>query len=537
MLNFPLWKSLTILSVCVLGFLFALPNALKPEDRGWLPGMFSNTVNLGLDLQGGAHLLFEVQIQDVYDQRMKNLSGELRDAFRKARIGYTGGIRVVGDKVPVNIRDEAQVDEALRIARDLAQPVGQTAIGFGGSPDIDVKRADGTRIEVRLTEEARDYLKKDTVAKSIEVVRRRIDELGTREPVIQRQGDDRIIVEVPGESDPARIKELVSKTARLTFHAEDLSVSVDEAVNGRVPPNAILLPMTEPRHPSGMILLEDRAILSGEQITNASSGTDQNGAPAVNFTLNAAGARIFGDWSSDNIGRVFAIVLDDKVISAPYIRSAILGGSGQISGGFASLQEAEDLAVLLRAGALPADLHSVEERSVGPDLGADSVAAGEIASVIGVSAVVIFMIASYGLFGSFAVVALFVNLTLVIGLLSMLGATLTLPGIAGIALTLGMAVDANVLIFERMREEVRSGKSPLNAMETGYQKAMSTIFDANITTFIAAAVLFVIGSGPVKGFAVTLGIGIVTSVFTAVSVTRLMVAHWYRWRRPSRLPI
>ena len=537
MLNFPLWKSLSIIAVCVLGFFFALPNALDPEDRGWLPGMFSRTVNLGLDLQGGVHLLFGVNMEEVFDQRLKNLSGDVRQSLRAERIGYTGGIRVVGDAVRVTLREPGDLQRARTLIEEQGQPIGQSEFGFGGVQELDIETIEGSRLLVRLTDEAKEHFRRDTLQKSIEVVRRRIDELGTREPVIQRQGDNRIIVQVPGESDPKRIKDLISKTAKLTFHAEDASVNIEDAVRGRKPPGTILLPMAEPRDATGQILLEDRAILTGEQITRATSGTDETGAPAVNFTLNSSGARKFGDWSADNVGRVFAIVLDGQVITAPYIRQPIYGGSGQISGGFASLQEAEDLAVLLRAGALPASLVVEQESSVGPDLGADSIAAGELASIVGVTAVVVFMILAYGQFGFFAVIALIVNLTLVIGALSMLGATLTLPGIAGIALTLGMAVDANVLIFERMREEVRAGKSPLNAMETGYQKAMSTIFDANITTFIAAAILFFVGSGPVKGFAVTLAIGIVTSVFTAVSVTRLMVAHWYRWLRPSKLPI
>ena len=538
MLNFPLWKSSLIIGVCLFGILCAIPNALAPDQRGWLPALFQRTVNLGLDLQGGAHLLFEVKVDEVFDQRLQNLTGEIRDQFRAERIGYSGGIRVVGDMVRVTIRDPGQVDEARRIVRDLAEPTGG-AIGFGGgTPDIELQTVDGNRFEIRLTDTAKQQLQTTVLSQAIEVVRRRIDELGTREPVIQRQGDDRIIVQVPGESDPQKIKELVSKTARLTFHKEDTSVSIGEALAGRVPPQSQLLPMKpDAGDPRTHIVLEKRAILTGDQIINASQSTDQVGAPAVAFRLNGQGARRFGDFSSDNIGRVFAIVLDGEVISAPVIRGAILTGEGQISGGFASFQEAEDLAVLLRAGALPASLTVIQERSVGAELGADSIAAGEFASIIGVSAVILFMLAAYGLFGGFAVVALVINLTLVVGALSLLGATLTLPGIAGIALTLGMAVDANVLVFERMREEIRAGKSALNAIETGYQKAMSTILDANITTLIAASILFFLGSGPVRGFAVTLAIGIVTSVFTAVSVTRLMVAYWYRWRRPAKLPI
>lgn len=369
---------------------------------------------------------------------------------------------------------------------------------------------------------------------SIEIVRRRIDELGTTEPVIQQQGTDRILVQVPGLDDPQRLKELLGQTAKMNFRLVSNAMSGQQALASRTVPSGteILYTADEPRAP---VLVERRIMVGGDRLVDAQPGFDQrNGQPVVNFRFDSSGARQFGEVTRNNVGRPFAIVLDDKVISAPRINEPIMGGSGQISGSF-TVQAANDLAILLRAGALPAPLNVLEERTVGPGLGADSIRAGEIAAVIGSVAVVVFMIASYGFFGLLANIALFLNVAMIFAALSILQATLTLPGIAGIVLTIGMAVDANVLIYERIREEIAAGKGPIPAIEAGYNRALSSILDANITTLISAAILFQMGSGPVRGFAVTLGIGIITSVFTAFTVNRLMVSVWLRRRRPKTL--
>jgi preprotein translocase subunit SecD len=538
MLHFKAWKTTLILGVCLLGILFALPNALPSDARKDLPGFLPNkTINLGLDLRGGSHLLFQVQMDEVFQQRLQNVEASIREKFRSKHIGYIG-LRTMPGQVVVRVRDPADMDQALKLVRDLAQPISGGSIGLGGKPDIDVRQGSNNQITVKLTPDEMTNLRTSTVAQSIEVVRRRVDESGTKEASVQRQGNDRIIVDVPGVGNPDDIKRLISQTARLTFQAVDDSVSVQQAQEGRIPPTDELLPYLNPEKAGRQYeVVQKRVVLSGEDLKSARTSQDESGLPAVAFTMNPRGARVFADYSTKNVGKRFAIILDNKVISAPVIRTPIIGGSGEISGGFANFQEANELAVLLRAGALPASLQVVQERTVGPSLGKDSIDSGVTASIIGVTAVFLFMLLCYGLFGFFANIAMLVNLTLLVGIMTFLGATLTLPGIAGIALTLGMAVDANVLIFERMREEMKNGKSALSSMESGYQKAMATITDANLTTLIAALVMFFLGAGPVKGFAVTLAIGIFTSVFTAVSLSRLIIAFWYRTLRPKRLPI
>ena len=376
---------------------------------------------------------------------------------------------------------------------------------------------------------------RQAVDQSIQIIERRVNELGTVEPLIQREGTDRILVQVPGLQDPTRLKQLLGKTAKLDFHMVDTSVPAQQAVQGHVPPeDEILYSTSEPKIP---YLIEKRVLVSGADLTDAQPGFDpRTSEPIVSFRFNTSGARKFAQVTQENVGKPFAIVLDNQVISAPVIREPILGGSGQISGSF-TVQSANDLAILLRAGALPAPLTIIEERTVGPGLGADSIAQGKISSYVGAAMVVLFMFATYGLFGLFANIAVAINVAMIFGVLSMLNATLTLPGIAGIVLTVGIAVDSNVLIYERIREEVRGGRTPINAIDAGFSRALATILDSNITTFIAAAVLFYIGTGPVRGFAVTLGIGIITTVFTAFTLTRLIVAYWVRWRRPQRVPI
>ncbi|MGY8986586.1 MAG: protein translocase subunit SecD, partial [Sphingomonadales bacterium] len=397
----------------------------------------------------------------------------------------------------------------------------------------DVDGGDEGSVTVTLTEAGILERRQNAVQQSIEIVRRRVDEMGTREPTIQRQGVDRILVQVPGLQDSSELRDMLNTTAKLTFHMVDETTSRDDIARGRVSPGSRILPMTDG---GGQMAIRRRAIVSGENLVDSQPSFDQNGSPSVGFRFDIAGAKKFGEITRQNSGRLFAIVLDEEIISAPRIKEPILGGSGQIVGGF-TVEAANNLSILLRAGALPAPLTILEERSVGPDLGADSVAAGKTASIIGFAAVIVFIVLTYGWFGVAANGALIFNIALLGGLLSIIGATLTLPGIAGVVLTVGMAVDANVLIFERIREEIRAGKNPFRAVDSGYSQALSTILDANITTLIAAIILFQFGSGPIKGFAVTLTVGIITSVFTAVTLTRLFISIWLRSKRPATLKL
>ena len=530
MLHFANWKVVLIVAVSLFGLLAALPNLFGRETLDEFPSFLpSQTVNLGLDLRGGSHLLLEVETDAVIRERLEALVDDVRTTLREARIRYTG-LRADDRSVQVRVTDPGQVEQAVSLIEDLSAPVTTNVLAGIGTRDLSVETGDGGLVTVALTEPAIEQRIFSAVDQSIEIVRRRIDELGTREPTIQRQGADRILVQVPGLDDPARLKALIGQTAKLTFRL------VDVTARPEAPPAGSEVVYGEGNPPERYVLRR-RTVVTGENLVDSQPGFDQQtNEPIVTFRFDSSGARRFGQVTQENVGRPFAIVLDEKVISAPVIREPILGGSGQISGNF-SVEEANDLAILLRAGALPAPLTILEERTVGPGLGADSIAAGEIASVIGLVAVVVFMVIAYGLFGLFSDIALMINIALILGILSLLQATLTLPGIAGIVLTIGMAVDANVLIYERIREEVRQGKSPISAIEAGYRRAIGTILDANITTFIAAVILFQMGSGPVRGFAVTLAIGIVTSVFTAFTVTRLMVATWVRRRRPGAVPI
>ncbi|GAA0286355.1 protein translocase subunit SecD [Rhodovulum strictum] len=553
MLHFALWKRSTIWALVVIGLALAMPNLFyerverhndavqaielqgaTPElvaDRdawpGWLP---SGLVNLGLDLRGGAHLLAEVRVADVYADRMDALWPDVRDALRAVR-DEVGPIRRADSppaELHVNIGRPEGMAAAIAAVRQIARPT-VTLTGVGSS-DIEVRGA-GDLLIVQLSEAEKEATDNRTIQQSLEIVRRRVDEVGTREPTIQRQGADRILIQVPGIGSAEELKALIGTTARLTFHPV-----VSRTDNPDEAPGAgnVLYPSLDDR--GIYYVLERTPVVSGEELTDAQPGFDQNGLPSVTFRFNPAGARKFGRFTQENVGAPFAIVLDEEVISAPVIREPILGGSGQITGNF-TVDDSTQLAILLRAGALPAELVFLEERTIGPELGADSIAAGKIACVVAFVAVLFFMVASYGLFGLFANIALIVNVAMIFGLLSLIGATLTLPGIAGIVLTIGMAVDANVLVFERIREELKSAKGPARAIELGYEKALSAILDANITTFITATILFTMGSGPVKGFAVTLGLGILTSVFTAIFVTRLMVVMWMERRRPRTITV
>ncbi len=540
MLHFARWKIILVLLISLGGMLVALPNLFPARTLQAVPGWIPHKqINLGLDLQGGAHLLYQMDEKELIQDWLKNIRGDVRDTLRKARVGFKGGVRVSQPNrlVSVRISDEANYDKAMRLLRDLAVPLSGT-LAFAGPQGntLDISRGDGGQISLKITDQGLFQRIGSAIEASIETVRRRIDAFGTTEPTIQRQGRDRILVQVAGIKDVSRLKALVGETGKLEFKMVDTTSSVQQAQQtGRAPPGTDLVPSEDGY--SSAYLLKSRALVTGENLVDAQPGFDQRtNEPVVTFRFDTAGARRFGRATQVNVGRPFAIVLDNKVISAPVIREPILGGTGQISGNF-TVQQANDLSVLLRSGALPAKLTILEERTVGASLGADSIAAGKIAALIGLVAVVVFILVSYGLFGLFANLALAVNIALIVGVLSLLQATLTLPGIAGIVLTIGMAVDANVLIFERIREEARAGKSVIAAIDSGYSRALGTILDANITTFIAAMVLFWLGSGPIRGFAVTLSIGIITSVFTAFTLTRLMVAMWVRSRRPQEVPI
>ena len=531
MYGYPTWKAVLIGLVCLLSLVFVVPNLFpRATVEAWPEWMPQRQITLGLDLQGGSHLLMEVDIEAVVRERLESIVDEVRGALAPERIGYRN-LGLVGDRVAFTLRDPDQRAAAQARLQDLNAPIAN-ATGFAsGDSELDIEE-DGDRFVLGLTEAGRSALVRRAVDQSLEVIRRRIDETGTREPTIQRQGDDRVLVQVPGVRDPEAIKRLIGQTAKLTFHMVDMNASVADARAGRLPPGTMLL---EGRDGEGDYVVERRVEVSGENLVDAQPSF-QTGEPVVSFRFDQQGARRFGRITQDNVDKLFAIVLDDEVISAPRIREPILGGSGVISGTF-TVESANELAVLLRAGALPAPLTVVEERSVGPDLGADSIAAGETAGVIAVVAVAVAMGIYYGTFGLFAVGALLVNLVMLMALLSLLQATLTLPGIAGIVLTMGMAVDANVLIFERIREEVARGRTSLSAINAGFSEATRTIIDANVTTLIAAVLLFQFGSGPVKGFAVTLSIGIATTMFTAIVLTRLFVALWYGRRRPAALPL
>ena len=521
MLQIPLWQKVLIALVLLAGVAFAAPNLVSQERARSLPDWVPNQqINLGLDLQGGSYLLLEVETGAVIEDQLNNLVDSLREEMRSQRIGYRS-LGLEDDAIRFTLTDPAQADQVEQIVQDLGQ-------------DVTIDIAEQGRATVDLSDQARRERIANAVTQSIEIVRRRIDETGVREPTIQRQGDNRIVVQLPGINNPERMKEILGKTARLTFRLVDQ----DARPGGDIPPGSEVLPADE-TGPNGEpvrdYVIRKRIMVSGENLTDAQP-TFQEGQPVVSFTFDTVGAKRFGEATQENVGRPFAIVLDGEVISAPVIREPILGGQGVISGDF-TVQEANDLALLLRAGALPAPLTIVEERTVGPGLGADSVRAGEFAAILALVAVVFFMVVFYGKFGALADVALIANLILIMGALSGLQATLTLPGIAGIVLTLGMAVDANVLVFERIREEARNFKNVLSAVDAGYRRALTTIFDANITTLIAALLLYYFGSGPVRGFAVTLAIGLVTSMFTAIMVTRLMVAGWLRRTRAQTLPI
>ena len=533
MLYFTRWKAAAILLTAFAIMLFAVPNFLPASMVSSWPKWAQRHIVLGLDLQGGSYMLLQVDAKTVRKDRLEALRDDVRRVLREARIGYTGLV-VRGSSVQVTIREQKNYDEAQTKLRTLSQPLGGV-LSATGHNTLDVTTEPNRLIRLTVTEPAILERVRQAVGQSIQIIERRINALGTVEPLIAREGNDRILVQVPGLQDPTRLKRLLGETAKLDFRLVDTSVSPEQAQAGSLPPDDELLPGTE--QPSSSYVVQKHVMVSGGDLTDAQPGFDQRtNEPIVSFRFNTSGARKFAETTQQNVGKPFAIVLDNKVISAPVIREPILGGSGQISGSF-TVQSANDLAILLRAGALPAPLTVVEERTVGAGLGANSIRQGKISSYVGAAMVIVFMFVTYGLFGLFANIAVAINVAMIFGVLSMLEATLTLPGIAGIVLTVGIAVDSNVLIYERIREEVRAGRSPINAIDAGFSRALATILNSNITTFIAAAVLFYIGTGPVRGFAVTLGIGIITTVFTAFTMTRLIVATWVRWWRPKHVPI
>jgi len=554
MLQFSLWKKSLIWGLCLLGIVLSAPNgfytrvekhndAVVAIDKGasvtpqmqadkdawpdWLP---NDLVNLGLDLRGGAHLLAEVKVEEVYASRLDGMWPEVRDALVAKRDVVGSVLRQTSEPGELRVKTSKPeaIEQAVAIVKTLARPV--VSLTGVGSTDVNVVAENG-EIVITLSDAEKIATDDRTMRQSLEIIRRRVDAAGTREPTIQRQGDIRILIQVPGLGSAEELKKLIGTPAKLTFNPVIRSTNDKDANAGG---NTIVLP--DAQNKDEYYILERSPVVTGEDLVDAQPAFDQNGRPAVNFRFDASGGRKFGEYTANNIGSPFAIVFDDKVISAPVIQSHISGGSGIITGHF-TVESSTELAVLLRAGALPASMDFLEERTIGPELGQDSIDAGKVATVVAFVAVLVFMFLSYGLFGLFANIALVINVAMLFAALSAIGATLTLPGIAGIVLTIGMAVDANVLIFERIREELKTAKGPARAIELGYEKAASAIIDANVTTLIAALILFVMGSGPVRGFSITLGLGIITSVFTAIWVTRLLIATWFDWRRPRTIEV
>jgi len=540
MLQFQPWKVALILAVCLIGLFTAAPNVMPVDWQNWLARNASvvphRPVTFGLDLQGGVYVLFEAEIEVAVKDRLQSVVEDVRRGLRKAGITYTG-LAASNDGIVVRIADTAKIEEARTFLRSLATPIGN---GIAGGNDYDIRVADDGVASLTVTDAGREQIRANAMELSVEILRKRIDPEGTKEVTIQPQGERRIIVQVPGEKDPARIIKLGSTAAKLTFHMVDDTVTLDDLNANRVPPGTRVLKEKRGRGPSAQeipIAVKERAIITGDMLEKALGTFDQQTQlPIISFKFNAQGARRFADVTKNNVGRRFAAVLDEKVVTAPVIRSPILGGSGIIEGDF-TIEEANETAVLLNSGALFVPLAAVEQRTVGAELGQDSVEAGQYAALAGLILVVVFMMLQYRLFGFFADIALSANLVLLLGVMTAIGATLTLPGIAAFVLTMGMAVDANVLIYERIREEQRNGKSIMAAVDSGFSRAMTTIIDSNLTTLLAGLILLMQGSGPVKGFAVALSLGILTSVFTAIYVTRMQVVWWLKGKRRTELPV
>ncbi|MBL8552628.1 MAG: protein translocase subunit SecD [Phenylobacterium sp.] len=531
MINVARWKVVLVVLATLYGILFTLPNLLPASARDSLPAFMPRQIlNLGLDLQGGSYLLYEVDTQALRAERLTNLAEDARTELRNADIQFTG-LGVVNGEVVVRINDAAQVEAA---AKALRSTLGAPLAGAAGGRDVTISVESDQRIRIVFVAQALQAQAAKAVDQSIEVIRRRIDELGTKEPDIRRQGSNRISIAAPGESDPEKLKAIVGQTAKLTFQMVDETADLAAAQAGRVPPGSI---MVQGDDLAPFYVVKRRALVTGEMLTDAGSAFDQQtGRPIVTFRFNGVGAKKFGEATSANVGKRFAIVLDNKVISAPTIINPITGGNGQITGNFTT-ESANNLAILLRAGALPAPLTVQEQQTVSAELGADAIRAGAFSLVIGGIAIIVFIVLAYGLFGVFAALALIVNVMLILGIMSMTQATLTFPGIAGLILTLAVAVDANVLIYERVRDEAHAGRTPIMALEHGYSRALVSILDANITSAISAVIMFQFGSGPIRGFAWTLLIGVITSVFTAVVITQVLIGWWFRIAKPKALPI
>ncbi len=532
MLRFATWKIASILAMTLFALLVVAPSLLGPETRaalfshlpGWVP---ARAIVLGLDLQGGSHVLLEVDSPSVVKTLVENLRDSVRRILREEKVSISGGIGVLPRGVQLRIPDPAELRRVMPKLQQLATPASAGLTSASGASVFDITQGADGLVQFTVTEAGVKAKVLRAVEQSIEVLRRRVDALGTTEPNIQRQGDDRVLVEVPGLQDTSKLKEILGTTAKLEFRLV--------AEPGANPAETELL--EEVDRPGSKLPVEKRVMVQGEDLTDAQPGFDsRTQEPVVNFRFNIRGGQRFGEVTSENVGKPFAIVLDGKVISAPRILGPITGGSGQISGHF-TVESANNLAILLRAGALPAKLTIVEERTVGPGLGQDSIDAGKRAAYVGALLVAVYMLITYGIFGVFANVALFVHIAFIFAGLVLLGATLTLPGIAGIVLTIGMAVDSNVLIYERIREEAHMGRSIVSALDAGFNRAFATIVDSNVTMFVAAAILYFLGSGPVRGFAVSLALGILTTIITAVTMTRMMITLWYRYKRPVKLPI
>jgi len=524
MMHMPTWKAVLIVGTCLLGLILCIPNFFSKATLDELPGFVpSRQIGLGLDLKGGAHFLLEVGIGPVMQERLVSLSDTIRAELRKEQIRFRE-VEVQQGGVVGSMREPGDLQRAIDVIRRLDQGLEVTS-----NPDGSFRAV--------YSEQATAARKTQILEQSIEILRRRVDESGTKEPTIVRQGDDRILLQLPGVADTGPIKAIIGKTAKMEFRLVNENVSPAAIGVGGVPPNSEVLEGQD-RATGGEVakyVVFKRMVVGGESLTDAQP-TNDRGQWIVNFKFDSAGGRRFCQATTDNVQKRLAIVLDNKVISAPVIQSPICGGQGIITGQFTA-QSATDLALLLRAGALPASLTFIEERTVGPELGADSIQAGEIATAVGSALVVIFMLVCYGMFGAIAIVALVFNLIWIFAAMSVLGASLTLPGIAGIVLTVGMSVDANVLIYERVREELRLGRTPISALDAGYERAMSSIIDGNLTTLISGFILFALGSGPIRGFAVTLSLGIIVSMFTAIMLTRLIIVWWLRWKRPAALNI
>jgi preprotein translocase subunit SecD len=530
MLRFATWKVAAILGMTLIALMIVVPSLLSPATRqaisAHLPWLPMRTIVLGLDLQGGSHVLLEVDQASVLKTQVDNLRDDIRRILREERVAITGGIGTQARGVQFRVANPDDRAKILPKIRQLQQQTGNVLLGAGGGGAFNINESPDGLVQVTLSDAGIADKVRRAVDQSIEVLRRRVDALGTTEPNIQRQGADRILVQVPGLQDPEKLKDILGTTAKLEFRLV--------AEPGANPADVEQLDQTDQ---PGKLPVEKQVMVQGEDLTDAQPGFDQRTSePVVNFRFNIRGGQKFADVTTKNVGKPFAIVLDNKVISAPRILTPITGGSGQISGRF-TVEQATNLSILLRAGALPAKLNIVEERTVGPGLGEDSIKAGERAAYVGAALVVAYMLVTYGIFGVFANLALFVHIAFIFAALVLLGATLTLPGIAGIVLTIGMAVDSNVLIYERIREESHMGRSIISALDAGFKRAFATIVDSNVTMFVAAAILYFLGSGPVRGFAVSLALGILTTIITAVTMTRMMISVWYRYARPTRLPI